>query len=248
MTSKVASNARADRQLVSQSSSQLQHIKRGASCLLVAASLLTGTGGAYACGFDNIPESFRPIDTSEGTTNSMGMPVIGGEAASTRAERECREARDRQSWYQTLGIATDDKTETLFEGIADSFTAGGSIVFNASQSYQRAYENPPELGFHPQEWLTNNSAYIRISEEYLPMIGAAASDREAHAVLANIQEREAAKARVQRMGTIAQLIAGVIPVAIDVMFLLGSLAVLSVPARGVWSWRNSRTKGRNVTA
>ena len=98
--------------------------------ILVAGLLATPTGLYAACGFEGIPEQYRPYDLSESATNIMGRPVIGEEAASTRAVRKCHEQQARQLWYQTLGFATDTNTETLYQGVADRFKAGGSIALN----------------------------------------------------------------------------------------------------------------------
>jgi len=136
----------------------------------MTAGLLTAPTSVYAtCGFEGIPEQYRPYDLSEGTANTRGRPVIGGEAASTRAERECHEEQSGQPWYQTLGIGADDNTETLVKGIADSFEAGGSITFDALASYRRAYSHPVDPDFEPLVWLDENREKYQIEIEDLSL-------------------------------------------------------------------------------
>ncbi len=210
---------------------------------LIAAGLLAAPTSVYAaCGFEGIPEEYRPLNLSEGTTNTMGQPVIGGEAASTRAERECREEQDRQSWYQTLGIATDDNTETLFKGVADSFKAGGSIIFNVAASYQRAYANPVDPNFKPRRWLDENGGKYQIEMQYLSSFAGTGSEAEAHALLADVSERKAAQARVQLMGAVAQFTVSAIAALPDIAVALCSLAALSIPVRSAFRRNGKRER------
>lgn len=201
------------------------------ACLITAGLLAAPTSVYAACGFEGIPEQYRPLNLSEGTTNTMGQPVIGGEASSTQAERECREEQDRQSWYQTLGIATDDNTETLFEGVTDSFKAGGSIIFDVAASYRRAYDNPADSDFDPRTWLEEQGNKYRIEEKYLYLFGGTRSQAEAYTLLAHVNERKAAQARIQRMGTAAQMTAKAVATIPDITIALLSLAALSMSIR-----------------
>lgn len=201
------------------------------ACIMTAGLLAAPNSLYAACGFEGIPEEYRPYDLSEGTTNTMGQPVIGGEAASTRAVRECREEASRQAWYQTLGIATDDNTETFFKGVTDSFKAGGSIIFNVAASYQRAYDNPANPDFEPRRWLEEHSNKYRIEEEDLYLFGGTASEAEAYALLAHVNQRKAAKARMQRMGTAAQMTAKAVATIPDITIALLSLAAFSMAVR-----------------
>ncbi|NLS02204.1 hypothetical protein HGP14_02320 [Rhizobium sp. P32RR-XVIII] len=201
------------------------------ACILTAGLLVAPTSLYAACGFEGIPEQYQPYNLSEGTTNSMGQPVTGGEAASTRAAQECQEEHDRQSWYQTLGIATDDNTETLFKGVTDSFKAGGSIIFNFAASYQRSYRNPADPDFDPRRWLEEHGNKYRIEEKYLYMFGGTRSQAEAYALLAHVNERKAAQARIQRMGTAAQMTAKAVATIPDITITLLSLAAFSMAVR-----------------
>ncbi|TBA43654.1 hypothetical protein ELH62_15310 [Rhizobium ruizarguesonis] len=135
----------------------------------------------------------------------MGQPVIGGESASTREERECLQERSQQSWYQTLGIATEDDTETLVKGMADSFQAGGSIAYNVLASYRRAYSHPVDPDFEPLVWLDENREKYQIEIEDLSLFAGTRSESEAYTLLADVMERTAARSRIQRMGTMAQV-------------------------------------------
>lgn len=218
------------------------------ACLL-AAGLLVGTQGAYAaCGIDGIPEQYRPLGLSQGTTNTMGQPGIGGEAASARAESECREKQDQQSWYQTLGIAADERTETLLRGTADSFRSGGSFVFDLLAAYKRAYDNPADLAaFDPQAWLDENREKDEIEMQYLSTFAGARSEAEANALLVDVNEREAAQARVQRMGTVARFTVKAVTALPDIAIALCGLALLSIPARSVFR-RTSAEKPEGARA
>ncbi|AUW40591.1 hypothetical protein CUJ84_Chr000170 [Rhizobium leguminosarum] len=177
----------------------------------------------------------------------MGQPVIGSEAASTRAERECRQEQNRQSWYQTLGIGTDDNTETLLKGTADSFNAGGSFVFDILAAYQRAYRNPADSGFDPLAWLSENREKNQIETQYLSSFAGTRSQAEANALLADVNEREAAQARVRRMGTAAQFTVKTVAALPDIAIALCGLALLSIPARSVFR-RTSMEKPKRATA
>ncbi len=201
------------------------------ACLITAGLLAAPTSVYAACGFEDIPEQYRPLNLSEGTTNTMGQPVIGGEAAGTHTKRECREEQDRQSWYQTLGIATDDNTETLFKGVTDSFKAGGSIIFDVAASYQRAYDNPADPDFDPRTWLEEQGNNYRIEEKYLYLFGGTRSQTEAYALLAHVNERTAAQARIQRMGPAAQMTAKAVATIPDIAIALLSLAAFSMAVR-----------------
>lgn len=170
--------------------------------------------------YDNIPEEFRPLDLTEGTTNSFGQPVIGGEAASTRATREEQEAANEQTWYNTLGIGGDENTETLVDGVVDTFTSGGNWGYDILESYRRAYENPYDPKFDAQKWTQENAQKYGIDEQYLPAFGGVGSEKEANALLQNINSRKEAQQRIQRMGITGQLASGLIAGAFDIDTLL----------------------------
>jgi hypothetical protein len=201
----------------------------------MAAGLLVAPTSLYAaCGFEGIPEQYRPYDLSEGTTNTMGQPVIGGEAASTRAVRECQEQRGGQAWYQTLGIATDDETETLVKGVAHSLQAGGSIALNVLASYRRAYKHPADPDFEPLTWLDDNREKYQINIEYLPSFAGTRSEAEAYALLADVNDRKAAQSRIQRMGTVGQTAVKTIAALPDITIALGILAAFSIAVKSVF--------------
>ncbi len=201
------------------------------ACIMTAGLLVAPTSLYAACNFEGIPEQYRPYDLSEGTTNSMGQPVIGGEAASTRAERECQEEQDQQSWYQTLGIATDDNTETVFKGVTDSFKAGGSIIFDVAASYQRAYNHPANPDFEPLAWLDENREKYQIDIEHLSLFAGTSSEAEANALLADIHERKAARARMERMGPVTQIATKAIARLPDITVALGIIVAFSIAVR-----------------
>ncbi|AYM61267.1 hypothetical protein At12D13_01020 [Agrobacterium fabrum] len=213
------------------------------ACILAAGLLVTPSGLYAACGFEGIPEQYRPYDLSESATNIMGRPVIGGEAASTRAVRECHEQQSRQLWYQTLGFATDANTETLYQGVADSFKAGGSIALNLLASYRRAYDNPVDPDFDPLRWLDDNREKYRIELRHLSSFAGTGSNAEALALLVDVTERKAAEKRIQRMGAAAQLTARAIAALPDVALLLVIVAALCIPLRAAF-----RRTGRSVSA
>ncbi len=201
------------------------------ACIMAAGLLIAPSSLYAACGFEGIPEQYRPYDLSEGTTNSMGQPAIGGEAASTGAERGCREERDRQSWYQTLGIASDDDTETLFKGVTDSFKAGGSIAFNVLASYGRAYSHPIDPDFEPLVWLDENREKYKIGIEELSSFAGTRSEAEAYKLLGDVKERTAARSRIQRMGMMAQLTVKTIAALPDIAIVLCGIAAFLVTVR-----------------
>ncbi len=204
------------------------------ACILATGLLGTPTGLYAACGLEGIPEQYRPYDLSEGTTNTLGQPAIGGEAASTRAVPKCREKQDRRSWYPTLGFATDSDTETLYEGAANSLKAGGSIVLNLFASYRRAYDNPVDPDFDPLTWLDENREKYQIEIQYLSSFAGTRSEAEAYALLADINERKAARARMERMGPVAQMTAKAIAALPDITIVLCILAAFSIAVRSAF--------------
>jgi hypothetical protein len=189
--------------------------------------------------YDNIPEEFRPLDLSEGTTNSMGQPVVGGESAQDEASRKYEEEQKAQSWYQTIGIATDENTETLTEGVADTFVSGGNIAYDLLESYKRAYDNPYDPSFDPKKWVSENAVKNGIDEQYLPSFGGVASANEANALLVDINGRKAAQQRIQRMGGAGQLASGLMAGMFDVDTLL-SAGVGLVGKGGILATRAGR--------
>lgn len=213
------------------------------ACILAAGLLAAPTGLYAACGFEGIPEQYRPYDLSESAAHTMGQPVIDGEAASTRATRECNEQQDRQSWYQTLGFATGSNTETLYQGVADSFTAGGSIVLNLLASYRRAYDNPIDPDFAPLQWLDDNREKYRIELRHLSSFAGMGSEAEALAFLADVNERKDAEKRIQRMGAAGQFTARAIAALPDIALLLIIVSILCIPLRAAF-----RRTGRTVPA
>ncbi len=204
------------------------------ACILAAGLLATPTGLYAACGFEGIPEQYRPYDLSEGTTNTLGQPAIGGEAASTRSVRECHEQQARQRWYQTLGFATDTNTETLYQGVADNLKAGGSIALNLLASYRRAYDYPVVPDFDPLRWLDDNLEKYQIELRHLSSFAGTGSETETLALLADVTERKAAEKRIQRMGAAAQLTARAIAALPDVALLLVIFAALCIPLRAAF--------------
>lgn len=213
------------------------------ACILAAGLLAAPTGLYAACGFEGIPEQYRPYDLSESATNTIGQPVIGGEAASTRAIRECHEEQDRQSWYQTLGFATDSNTETLYQSVADSFKAGDSLALNLLASYRRAYDNPVDPEFDPLRWLDDNREKYQIELRHLSSFAGTGSEAEALALLTDVTERKAAEMRILRMGAAGQFTARAIAALPDIALLLVIVAALSVPLRTAF-----RRTGRSVPA
>lgn len=210
------------------------------TCIMTVCLLAAPTSVYAACGFEGIPEQYRPYDLSEGTTNTMGQPVIGGEATSTRAQRECREEQSRQSWYQTLGIATDDDTETLVEGMADSLQLGDSIIFNVLASYRRAYNHPADPDFEPLTWLDENREKYQIDIEHLSLFAGTRSEAEAYALLAGLNERKAARARMERMGSVAQMATKAIAALPDITVALGILAAFSIAVKSAFRGKPER--------
>lgn len=163
------------------------------------------------------------IDTSEKATNSLGLPVVGGPAASSKLEVEIPD----QTWYQTLGIATDDQTETLAEGVVDSFTSGGNYAVDILQDYRRAYENPVDPNYDPQAWLAENRTKNQIESQYLSAFSGTGSAAEADALLADINERRTAQQRINRLGITGQLTSGMIAGMFDLDTVLsGGVALI----------------------
>lgn len=162
----------------------------------------------------------------------MGQPAIGGETSTRHAERGCHKEPSQQAWYQTLG--TDDSTETLLKGVADSFKAGGSIVFNVAASYQRAYDNPVDPDFEPRTWLDENREKYQIEIEDLSLFAGTRSASEAYNLLAYVKERTAALSRIQRMSTMAQLTVKTIAALPDITIALGGIAAFLVVVRSAF--------------
>jgi hypothetical protein len=214
----------------------------------LAAGLLAAPAAVYAaCGLDGIPEQYRPLDLSEGTTNTMGEPVIGGEAASTRAERECREEQKRQSWYQTSGMATNWDTETLYDGIKDQFISGGNSAYDILSSIGRATENPYDPSFSPREWISKNKQKYGIEDQYMSTLMGAGSEGEAKAIVDNVAQRKLAQQRIQRMGNLGQSFTRTIAALPDIAIVLCGLAMLLIPVRSVFR-RTSMEMPRRATA
>ncbi len=198
----------------------------------IAVMVLTFATAANAgCGYEGIPEEFRPLDLSEGRVNSLGQPVVGGEAASTRAERECREQQTIQKWYQSVGIDSSEGTETLIDGVQDAFVSGGSIIYRLFASYRRAYDNPYDPKFDAQKWIMANRQQYRISETDLASFGGVGSESEAYALLAKIDADHKAQERLSRMGQPAEIIARCFAALPDIAFALLALGLLAAPLR-----------------
>lgn len=197
--------------------------------LIGGLALLVVPPANASCQMDNIPEEFRPLDLSERSVNSLGNPVVGGPAASTIAERKCRDIKAAQNWYQTLGFAPDKNTVTLIEGVRDAYFSGGSWTYDLFSHQERVFEYPNTPGFDPIGWVLEHKSEYGISDEDLPAFGRVGSEREAHALLADIGQRDAALARLQRLPQpfrfFAQ-VAAAIPDVLIALFALGSLAVL----------------------
>ncbi|QXV74301.1 putative internal virion protein [Rhizobium phage RHEph15] len=196
--------------------------------------------------YDNIPEEFRPLDLSEGTTNSMGQPVVGGESAQDEAARKYREENDQQWFFQTLGVAQDENTETLVEGVQDAFTSGGNFAYDILTDYKRAFDNPYDPSFDPQKWIRDNAVKQGIDEQYLPNFGGVGSEKEANALLVDINSRKAAQQRLQRMGVTGQLTSGLIAGMVDVDTVL-SAGVGLLGKGGIMATRMGRMMAGTAT-
>jgi hypothetical protein len=215
---------------------------------LLAVCLVAAPRGVNAaCGLDGIPEEFRPINTQTRPINTYGQPEVGGEGAREEACRKYEEEQGAQSWYQTIGIATDENTETLLDGVADSFTSGGNFAFDILASYKRAYDNPYDPSFDHKKWVADDALKNGIDEQYLPAFGGIGSAKEANALLVEINRRKDAQKRIQRMGTAAQLTVKAVAALPDIAIALCSLALLSIPARSVFR-RTSIEKPKRATA
>lgn len=204
--------------------------------LLGGLALLNVPPANASCQLKNIPEEFRPLDLSESAVNSLDKPVVGGPAASTLAELKCREIKATQSWYQTLGIAADENTETLIAGIRDAFFSGGSWTYDLFAQQERGFENPNDPDFDPIGWVLENKSKYGISDKDLPVFGRVGSESEAHALLADIDQRDAALARLQRLPQPFRFLAHVaaaVPDILIALFALGSLAAFlnATPSR-----------------
>ncbi|WP_222052698.1 hypothetical protein [Rhizobium laguerreae] len=205
------------------------------------------SGVNAACGPNGIPKEFRPINTQTGPINTYGQPEVGGEGAREEACRKYEEEQSAQSWYQTIGIGTDENTETLLDGVADSFTSGGNFAYEILEGYKRAFDNPYDPSFDPQKWIKDNADRNNIDEQDLPRFGGTSSEAEANALLADMNERKAAQARMQRMGTAAQFTVKAVAALPDIAIALCSLALLSIPTRSVFR-RTSMEKPKRATA
>lgn len=214
---------------------------------MAAGLLFAPTTSHAACGLDGIPEQYRPLDLSEGEFNSFGQPVIGGEAASTRVERECREENSRQSWSQTLGIATDENTETLKQGIEDQFTSGSSYAYNILRGLGRKAEHVYDPDFNASKWIDDNREALDIQDQYMSTFMGAVSASEARAIASDITDRQAAQKRIQRMGTAAQLAARAVAGLPDLAVALSGLALLFIPVNSIFR-RTSDEKPMRATA
>lgn len=167
---------------------------------------------------------YRGLDLSEGTHNSLGQPVVGRTAESTEYAYDRDPANDEQSWYNTLGIGGDENTETLIDGVVDSFQSGGNWGYDMYKAQERAMEHEVDPEFDAQAWVKENRK--RVPDEYLGALGRTASSEEAEALLADISERRAAQARVQRMGIGGQITAGLVAGIVDIDTLLSGGTML----------------------
>jgi hypothetical protein len=128
----------------------------------------------------------------------------------------------------------DAKTETLWDGIRDSFTSGGSVTYNMLSSYRRAYENPYDPNFNPQKWTLENASKYKIDEHYLSSFGGVGSEKEARALLVEVNARKEAQRRIQRMGEPAQFLASSLAALPDIAAALFGLALLTYPFRAIF--------------
>ncbi|QWY83436.1 putative internal virion protein [Rhizobium phage RHph_X3_9] len=187
--------------------------------------------------YDDIPEEFRPLDLTEGKTTSLGAPVLGGEALSTKLEREATEAENAQGFLGTLGITGEDETtETIAEGVVDAFTSGGNYAVDILDSYRRSYDNPYDPNFNPEKWLNDNRVKEQIGENYLSTFMSTGSQAEAEALVKDIRERELARQRMARMGITGQLTATMLAGMFDIDTLVSGGAAIAGKA-GLMSTR-----------
>jgi hypothetical protein len=182
-----------------------------------------------SCQLENIPEEYCPLDLSEGAVNSLGNPVVGGPAASTLAAQKLDRINNQQSVFQSLGIGDTDETTTIIEGIGDAFLSGGNWTYDLFAAHERAFNYPVDPRFDSKKWLNDNASKLGIRDEYLGAIARTGSAEEAHALLADIDKRDAALDRLQRLPQPFRFfahIAAAIPDVLIALFALGSLAVL----------------------
>lgn len=125
-------------------------------------------------------------------------------------------AAKEQSWYNTLGIGGDENTETFAAGVKDSFVSGGNFAFNIWEDISRMYDNTPDPNFNARDFITQNEKRLGISLDYYPAYANTRSMGEAMDLHRDIQEREAARKRLGRMGITGQLAAGAIAGIADI--------------------------------
>lgn len=167
---------------------------------------------------------YRGLDLTEGEHNSLGQPTIGRVADTTQYALDRDPENDEQTWYNTLGIGGDENTETLIDGVADSFQSGGNWGYDIYKSQERAMEHEVDPEFDAQAWVHENRK--RVPDEYLGALGRTASAEEAEALLTDIEQRRMAQQRVQRMGIGGQITAGLIAGIVDVDTILSGGTLL----------------------
>lgn len=135
----------------------------------------------------------------------VGAPSL----VETTAQKDEEEAK-QQTWYNTLGIGGDENTETLADGVKDSFISGGNWGYNIYQDIARMYDNVPDDNFSGKKFLEDNAERLEIKDEYRPAYARTSSLGEAMDLHRDIKLREEARTRLNRMGITGQIAAGAI--------------------------------------
>lgn len=176
--------------------------------------------------YEDIPEGQRPIDLSEGSVNSLGQPVLGGPSASTQATVQQNTVENEQSWFQSLGIAGNENTQSIWGGALDSATSGGNWAYDLFAQQERDFEYPVDTEFDGVAWTLENKEKLGIPDQYMSAFGRTGSAREANALLVEVQERQQKQRQIQRLGGVGQFTAGMMAGIFDIdTVLTGGVAL-----------------------
>lgn len=149
----------------------------------------------------------------------LSADPVGGPALITTTRAEDERRRDQQKWHQTLGVATDESTETLANGVRDAFFSGSSFAYNIYADVRRMYDNAPEPEFDAQSYTLKSQKINQIDDQQLAAFSRTSSIGEWNDLLTDVRERAETRKRIARMGSAAQIAASVVARLPDLLIL-----------------------------
>lgn len=162
---------------------------------------------------------------------------LGRETDRAKYERERKEQAESQSWYQTLGIATDERTTTWVQGVKDSFTSGGNFAYNLANRIEMEYQHKTDPNFDSETFLKEDMKVI--PSEYWPQLKKADSAGLYAATKDSIIQNMDARKRLERLGVTGGLTSGFVAGMFDIDMPL-TVATGFVGKAGLMSTRLGR--------